>query len=278
MPSGTSNRSGVHQREVEQFRSGEPGSPPLDADETTSINLEIIAAANRTSFERPRDRIASSSGSLKRVSTWSAGLGGIVGGVDMQACARLPIECLEISAVGLGAFDLGHSGWMHPVLADQAGDEGNVSCRPGASTSARGEAAAEGALVAPAQPAIDPAVAPGFVQRLVIGQAGGPGRVLLGENQPHPGRAVVVAAEPLPPCPRVGNGLVPIGRRSSSSGLRIIDWGSVEFSSHRGPVADRSAVEPPLPRQRRRRCRTRSLGHRRTRRGPAQRSDRRGVP
>lgn len=115
MPSGTSNRSGVHQREVEQFRSGEPGSPPLDADETTSIDLEIIAAAIRTSFERARDRIASISGALKRVSAWSAGLGGIVSGVDMQACARLPIECLEYASVQ-----------APPCLADCADAEEDV--------------------------------------------------------------------------------------------------------------------------------------------------------
>lgn len=61
-------------------------------------------------------------------------------------------------------------------------------------------------LGSPAELSVDPAVAQGFVKRLVVGKAGRRCCGLFRQDEPHPGRLPVMILEPLAPCEGIGNG------------------------------------------------------------------------
>ena len=101
--------------------------------------------------------------------------------------------------VGLGPFDLGEAGRVHATLADQPFDDRHVALRPRAAGAARREAAGVGGVVCAAKLTVDPAIAQGFFECFVVGEARRVGRTLLRQLEPHASRLSVVLVEPAAP-------------------------------------------------------------------------------
>ena len=114
------------------------------------------------------------------------------GGVRLAGVGGIP------STVGLRRVDLTPAGRAHPLRVDEARRPLGVDLRPGAALDAAGEPLPEVRVVVPRLLPVDPPEAQRFVDRVAVGD-GVDTAALLGDQQPHTGRRVVVGLEPRAP-------------------------------------------------------------------------------
>jgi hypothetical protein len=153
---------------------------PVDYDDPIEA-AEIVLFADL--LERILDRIARR---LTGAEGWSANLvSSLLGGPDRPR-AHLPPS----ANLALG----GRCGRPLPQAPSGSPKIPSSICRPTSS-----QPSLVGVLVAAPGLTIDPAEAERFVERLVVREAGRPGRAFLGEGKPHPDRTVLMSGEPRPP-------------------------------------------------------------------------------